>query len=677
MKKSVTSQLIFLLSLLAATAVLGASSTFFILSGQEVNTKIIDIAGRQRMLSQNMTKNSLLLNLYFKEDERTGEIYDSLESSQLLFDKSLKALSYGGETMGTNGKMIVLPPAGAQALEVLEGVQLIWMNMNPAINSLKYSFRQKQLDQMETDLSVIIAENNELLKRANDAVVALKIQSDKSVVFLRILQIIFASTAILVAMLTYYLIRKWLINPLRRTAQDEKAARMTAEKANKAKSVFLSNMSHEIRTPLNAILGFSQLMLKDSSLEKEQKTRLNTIFRSGEHLLNLINDILDISKIESGQVFLHKDDFYLRALLDDLELMFNFQTREKGLRFSMEKLSDIPDYIHGDEKKIRQILINLLGNAIKFTKDGGISLVLSVKKKEQCCEIVFEVRDTGSGIEKENLEKIFKSFAQTDNGWEVGGTGLGLAISRKLAELMSGSLTVTSELGRGSTFTLRLPYSPAESACLEPEDEDFSNVQRISKDSKNKHILIVDDIMENRLFLLEFLTPLGFDTRTAGNGLEALEVLEGWDADAVLMDLRMPRMNGYEATKEIHKRLGEDYPVIAITANAFEHDPQNAIFSGYIKKPFKVSQLLKTLKKILDVEYECSDNRISSFSWIELDMIPESIRLELLAAVQQGEISIMRSTIEKLQQEYSDLSSALLELVNSYNYEKLIALLSE
>ncbi len=677
MKKSVTSQLIFLLSLLAATAVLGASSTFFILSGQEVNTKIIDIAGRQRMLSQNMTKNSLLLNLYFKEDERTGEIYDSLESSQLLFDKSLKALSYGGETMGTNGKMIVLPPAGAQALEVLEGVQVIWMNMNPAINSLKYSFRQKQLDQMETDLSVIIAENNELLKRANDAVVALKIQSDKSVVFLRILQIIFASTAILVAMLTYYLIRKWLINPLRRTAQDEKAARMTAEKANKAKSVFLSNMSHEIRTPLNAILGFSQLMLKDSSLEKEQKTRLNTIFRSGEHLLNLINDILDISKIESGQVFLHNDDFYLRALLDDLELMFNFQTREKGLRFSMEKLSDIPDYIHGDEKKIRQILINLLGNAIKFTKDGAISLVLSVKKKEQCCEIVFEVRDTGSGIEKENIEKIFKSFAQTDNGWEVGGTGLGLAISRKLAELMSGSLTVTSELGRGSTFTLRLPYSPAESACLEPEDEDFSNVQRISKESKNNHILIVDDIMENRLFLLEFLTPLGFDTRTAGNGLEALEVLEGWDADTVLMDLRMPRMNGYEATKEIHKRLGEDYPVIAITANAFEHDPQNAIFSGYIKKPFKVSQLLKTLKKILDVEYECSDNRISSFSWIELDMIPESIRQELLAAVQQGEITIMRSTIEKLQQEYSDLSSALLDLVNSYNYEKLIALLSE
>ena len=677
MKKSVTSQLIFLLSLLAATAVLGASSTFFILSGQEVNTKIIDIAGRQRMLSQNMTKNSLLLNLYFKEDERTGEIYDSLESSQLLFDKSLKALSYGGETMGTNGKMIVLPPAGAQALEVLEGVQVIWMNMNPAINSLKYSFRQKQLDQMETDLSVIIAENNELLKRANDAVLALKIQSDKSVVFLRILQIIFASTAILVAMLTYYLIRKWLINPLRRTAQDEKAARMTAEKANKAKSVFLSNMSHEIRTPLNAILGFSQLMLKDSSLEKEQKTRLNTIFRSGEHLLNLINDILDISKIESGQVFLHNDDFYLRALLDDLELMFNFQTREKGLRFSMEKLSDIPDYIHGDEKKIRQILINLLGNAIKFTKDGGISLVLSVKKKEQCCEIVFEVRDTGSGIEKENLEKIFKSFAQTDNGWEVGGTGLGLAISRKLAELMSGSLTVTSELGRGSTFTLRLPYSPAESACLEPEDEDFSNVQRISKESKNNHILIVDDIMENRLFLLEFLTPLGFDTRTAGNGLEALEVLEGWDADTVLMDLRMPRMNGYETTKEIHKRLGDDYPVIAITANAFEHDPQNAIFSGYIKKPFKVSQLLKTLKKILDVEYECSDNRISSFSWIELDMIPESIRQELLAAVQQGEITIMRSTIEKLQQEYSDLSSALLELVNSYNYEKLIALLSE
>ena len=471
---------------------------------------------------------------------------------------------------------------------------------------------------------------------------------------------------------------------LRKQAEDEKIARKAAEKANRAKSVFLSNMSHEIRTPLNAILGFSQLLLKDREIGEDQKKRLNTIFRSGEHLFNLINDILDISKIESGRVSIIDENFSLKNLLGDLELMFKFQTREKGLAFNVEQLTRMPEFIVGDEKKIRQILINLLGNALKFTKAGGITLSLSSFTAEERHWIRMKVADTGSGIEAGHLANIFESFAQTRTGRDAGGTGLGLAISRNLAELMGGSLVVESEKGQGSTFTLEVPFIPEDSLVHDKEEDDYSRVVMISEESRPCRILIADDVEVNRILLLELLEPLGFETKTAENGAEVLNLLENWMADAVLMDLRMPVMDGYEATKEIHRIYGNDYPVIAITASAFEVDEKvsvQQIFTDYIKKPFRLEILLQVLKEVLGIKYLFNEEpAASSFHGSrQIDreraqILPAEFRRTFLDALEQGEIQLMIDSVSSLQEEYPEEAQSLKILLDGYDYETLLHL---
>jgi PAS domain S-box-containing protein len=347
-----------------------------------------------------------------------------------------------------------------------------------------------------------------------------------------------------------------LIQSEKIAAQEQQAAVREAARsaaANLAKSEFLANMSHELRTPLNAIIGFTQVMSQDYSLSGEHQENLAIINRAGEHLLNLINDILEMSKIEAGRITLNRSSFDLINLLKNLEEMLHLRAASKKLELLFEYAQDIPKYVETDENKLCQVLINLLGNAIKFTDTGRVTL--RVRLGEQNLphppQLFFEVQDTGCGITPEEIGLLFEAFEQTEIGRKSQqGTGLGLAISRKYVQLMGGNITVSSIPGVGSTFTfgVRIALScPREI----PTKQVKSQILALAPTEKAYRILVVDDSKESRLLLVKILTSLGFEVREATDGTEAIANWESWQPHLIFMDMRMPIMNGYEATRMI------------------------------------------------------------------------------------------------------------------------------
>ncbi|BDI19687.1 hypothetical protein ANSO36C_54890 [Nostoc cf. commune SO-36] len=365
-----------------------------------------------------------------------------------------------------------------------------------------------------------------------------------------------------------------LIQSQKIAAQEQQAAIREAARsaaANLAKSEFLANMSHELRTPLNAILGFTQVMSRDYSLSTEHQENLAIINRAGEHLLNLINDILEMSKIEAGRIKLNCSSFDLIHLLKNLEEMLHLRAVSKNLELVFEYAQDIPKYIETDENKLSQVLINLLGNAIKFTDTGRVTLRVRLGSREQGAgeeelisnpqssvlippSLIFEIEDTGCGIAPEEINLLFEAFEQTEIGRKFQqGTGLGLAISRKYVELMGGDISVTTILGVGSTFTFdvqialtcprEIPINPIKSKTL-----------TLAPTDKTYRILVVDDSKESRLLLVKILTSLDFEVMEATNGAEAIANWESWQPHLIFMDMRMPVMDGYEATRIIKAR---------------------------------------------------------------------------------------------------------------------------
>ncbi|MGI0489827.1 CHASE2 domain-containing protein, partial [Pantanalinema rosaneae CENA516] len=341
------------------------------------------------------------------------------------------------------------------------------------------------------------------------------------------------------------------------------AARSAA--ASRAKSEFLANMSHELRTPLNVILGFTQVMSHDRSLSSEHQQHLAIINRSGQHLLSLINDVLEMSKIEAGRVQLNETSFDLYHLLDDLEVMLQVKARAKQLHLRFERTSDLPQYVVADEGKLRQVLLNLLGNAIKFTQTGQVilrvasqvSTAIAQKAEERQYTLLFEVEDTGDGIAPEDLERLFQPFVQTDAGRQANeGTGLGLAISRKFVNLMGGEIIVCSAIAQGSLFKFSIRAGQAEVVDL-PTLHPTQQVVGLAPQQPLYRILIVEDQWENSQFLIKMLAPLGFEVREARNGQEGLAAWERWQPHLILMDIRMPVMDGYEATRKIRSREQE------------------------------------------------------------------------------------------------------------------------
>jgi len=365
-------------------------------------------------------------------------------------------------------------------------------------------------------------------------------------------------------------------------------ARTEAEDASRMKSEFLANMSHELRTPLNAVLGFTQLIENDRNLTDAQRERLHIISRSGEHLLALINDILDISKIEAGKMELHESVFDLPELIGDLSDMFELKCSKKGLRLYFDTVEDLPRHVRGDLGKLRQVLVNLLGNAVKFTAEGGVGILVG----RDGAGIRFAVRDTGRGIPADEQEAILQPFVQASTTDHEGGTGLGLAISSRYVAMMGGTLCVKSAPGEGSEFSFTIPLAPAEAAPVERDDGDLDITVE-----PGTLALVVDDQEANRIVLKEMLERVGFAVIEARNGREAVERTGAERPAIVFMDIKMPVMDGYDAVAAI-KADPETAGcrVFALTASAFSHDRARidaAGFDGFLAKPFKQGSLYR------------------------------------------------------------------------------------
>ncbi|MDZ7960625.1 MAG: ATP-binding protein [Aulosira sp. DedQUE10] len=500
--------------------------------------------------------------------------------------------------------------------------------------------------------------------------------------------------------------------------------RIAAERANRAKSQFLSNMSHELRTPLNAILGFTQVMSHDNSLSTEHQENLAIINRAGEHLLNLINDILEMSKIEAGKTTLNANSFDFIRFLDNLEEMLRFRAAAKDLQLVFEYAPDIPQYVQTDESKLRQVLLNLLGNAIKFTNKGKVTLRVRleagdwgfVNKTESCQSLIFEVQDTGPGIALQEMDLLFEAFGQTETGRNSQqGTGLGLAISRKYVQLMDGDITVTSTLGEGSKFTFDIQISPASVSEIQKQQSKHQIVG-LAPGEPEYRILLVDDARDNRLVLVKLLTSMGFVVKEATNGQEAIAQWMEWQPHLIFMDMRMPVMDGYEATRIIKARersyldstplqlaspcstlcTSSDTSqgntiIIALTASAFEEDRQNILSTGcddFIRKPFTKEVLLEKVSEHLGVKYISPvDSLNTAVATPKTEIFPSEAELmwhlsqmphKWLANIRHAAAScsddMILELLEQIPPDQSQCFRLLRDLANNYQFEKIMEL---
>ncbi len=434
------------------------------------------------------------------------------------------------------------------------------------------------------------------------------------------------------------------ISDRKKTEAELELAKEAAIAANLAKSTFLANMSHELRTPLNAILGFSQLMNQDKNLLNEQKENLTIIQHSGDHLLSLINQVLDFSKVESGRMNLSNNNFPLHQLLDDIEDMFALKANSQKLQFRFECAADVPKYICADEVKLRQVLINLISNAVKFTSSGSVSVEVKSKQakakteagtqitnNQQPTTITFEVKDTGVGIAADELEKLFQPFVQTASGQKVQqGTGLGLTISRQFVRLMGGEITVIShgkaftpgmplkeflEDTTGTTFKFDIPVGIADASAIHNQPYN-RRVVALAPNQPPYRILVVDDRDYNRQLLVKLLKPVGFEVEEASNGIEALEIWDSYSPHLIWMDMRMPVMDGYEATKRIKGTIkGQATAVIALTASVWEEEKAVILSAGcddFVRKPFHTEAIFEIMAKHLGVGYIYQDQELPS-----------------------------------------------------------------
>ncbi|WP_433931712.1 ATP-binding protein [Sorangium cellulosum] len=496
-----------------------------------------------------------------------------------------------------------------------------------------------------------------------------------------------------------------------RRAEDEaRRAKAEAEAASRAKSAFLANMSHELRTPLNSVLGFAQLMERDRSLGDRHRENLAVICKSGEHLLGLVNDILEMAKIEAGRMTLAEVDFDLHEMLSGLSEMFAVEAQKRGLTLSVEREQDVPQRVHGDEGKLRQVLINLLGNALKFTPRGSVTLRVWARRATGVREggahdgaaagrarLSFEVTDTGRGMAEDELAELFEAFAQTASGRRSReGTGLGLHISRRIVRMMGGDIHVESQPGRGTTLRFDVRLTLVDPAGARPGAAPRSlRVVGLSPGQPRYRVLVVDDRWDVRHCLVKLLDSVGVEVRSATNGLGAVAQWETWAPHLVLLDLRMPLLDGYEAASRIKSSpRGRETVVVAMTASAFEQNRALALQSGcddFVSKPLRDADIFGLLTKHLGArfdqesrarEVDAAGARSTASTSRGVDLaraaaeLPPSLRKDLRRAATRLDAKAVQAAIERFRPEDAELAGAVAELARGYRFDSILALSS-
>lgn len=451
-------------------------------------------------------------------------------------------------------------------------------------------------------------------------------------------------------------------------------AKEAADTANRAKSIFLANMSHELRTPLNAIMGFTQLLERDDTLSQEQVDQTLVISNNAEHLLELINDILELSRIEANKLTLHLQPTDLHQLILDINKTMELFAESKGISFisNLDKL--IPQHLQLDTLKLRQVLINLINNAIKFTDVGEVSLYIYSKDDN----LYFEIQDSGAGIEAEAISGLFEMFTQSKSGLSAEeGAGLGLPISQRLIQLMGGDIKISSEVDTGTLISFNIPYDTSD--LNQATVNNKHTIIGIQNQTSTHRILIVDDHQESCLLVAGLLEPIGFDTKTASNGNEALSIVKEWKPDLIFMDLNMPVMDGLTATNHIRKLHLTNKPlIVAITAGAFEHQKQDILEAGcddFIPKPFNLDIILDKIQHHLKVEYKYAEEKIgditiSNHQFLRtLADVPKEFRTKLLDHVRALDTDNVLILLETIKPSHPELASEIELLINDFRFD--------
>jgi CheY-like chemotaxis protein len=443
-------------------------------------------------------------------------------------------------------------------------------------------------------------------------------------------------------------------------------------------------MSHELRTPLNAILGFSSLMRRATSTTASQRETLDIINRSGEHLLNLINDVLEMAKIEAGRLRLQVMPLDLGQVVRDVADMMRIKAEEKGLQLLLDQSSSFPRFIKGDQARLRQILVNLTGNAVKFTEKGSVTIRLRTRPDEGQC-LILEVEDTGTGIKPEDQQRLFQPFVQLAESKMQKGTGLGLAITRQFAELMGGKVSLESALGKGSIFRIELPVELADDAdiSLMPSAGQAGEVCGLAPGQPEFRILIVEDQRDNQVLLMRIMTEIGLTARLAENGLQAVEIFQEWHPHLIWMDRRMPVMNGVEATQRIRQLpCGNETKIVALTASALLEERQMLLDAGmddFVSKPYRIEEIYECLALHLGLKYlyrfstaTAEADTSSALTAEKLAVLPAALREELQEALAVLDGERIDAQIQQVREIAPELGELLAHLAENFNYPAIL-----